>query len=677
VTDAAPAVPDPDAFPTGAALAVPDPDASPTGERLGYVPGLDGVRAFAVAAVMAYHAGVSHVTGGFLGVDAFFALSGFLITSLLLGEARHTGTIRLASFWARRARRLLPALFLVLCFVGLFAWLAAPQGTYPGLRLDSLATLLYVANWHFILEGSSYFQAALAPSPLTHTWSLAIEEQFYVVWPLVVLALVKLRRTPMTLLCVAGAGALASTLWMAWLHRAGGDPTRLYYGTDTHAMTLLCGAALAAALAVRARDADPAALRARGAAGIAVQLAGLAGALVLAAMVLRVTGTTSWLYKGGFLVAGVATAAVIASVVTVPTGAMAAVLGWSPIRFIGRISYGLYLWHYPLFLWLDHERTGLYGLRLLAVRVGVTLVVATASFYLVERPIRHGLVLRGASAIASTIGAVAVTVAVVVSTSLAAALPAAGALPPQPPFHDPVRALMLGDSTMLTLGVAVAPWSHVYDVNENADSTILGCGVTTSDAQVELGHRIPTNWPCRTYPGTHETMQGIWTKAVDSFNPEVVAILAGRWEVHNVLRNGQVVNITQPAFQADVATGLTQAVTIAKSHGARVVLMTQPCANSGERPDGQPWPEDSPSRIATYNRIVRLVARSTGTTVLDLFAMVCPGGTYHQVIDGVTVRSPDGVHFAIGSGGAGPYLAPRVFPVLVTLGRLAEAGAQR
>jgi len=646
-----------------------DPDASPVGERLSYVAGLDGIRAFAVAAVIAYHAGVSHVTGGFLGVDVFFALSGFLITSLLLGEARHTSTIKLGAFWARRARRLLPALFLVLCFVGIFAWLGAAPGTYPGLRLDSLATLLYVANWHFILEGSSYFQAALAPSPLTHTWSLAIEEQFYLVWPLVALGLVKLRRTPATLLGVAAAGALGSTAWMAWLHRAGGDPTRLYYGTDTHAMTMLCGAALAAGLATLAKDKDPSSLRARGTASIAIQLAGLAGVLVLATMVLRVTGQTSWLYKGGFLVAGLATAAVIASVVFVPRGALSVVLGWAPVRFVGRISYGLYLWHFPLFIWLDHERTGLSGLRLLSVRVAVTVAVATASFYLVERPIRHGLVLRGVRAAVATACAVAVTVGIVIATSLAAALPAAGALPPQPKFHDPVRALLLGDSTMLTLGIAIAPWSHVYDVNENASSTILGCGVTTSDAQILHGQPVPTNFPCARHPGAHVTMQQIWRHAVATFHPEVVAILAGRWEVHNLLVDGRPVNITQPAFQAQVAAGLTRAVRIAGADGARVVLMTQPCSSSGERPDGRPWPEDAPGRIATYNGIVREVARATGSTVLDLFSMVCPGGNYEQSIDGVTVRSPDGVHFALQSG---PFLAPRVFPVLVTEGRLAE-----
>jgi peptidoglycan/LPS O-acetylase OafA/YrhL len=656
---------------SGAAVVLDDPDASPVGERLSYVKGLDGIRAFAVGAVMAFHGGVTHVTGGFLGVDVFFCLSGFLITSLLLGEARHTGTIRLGAFWARRARRLLPALFLVLCFVGLYAWLAAPPGAYPGLRLDSLATLLYVANWHFILEGQTYFQAALAPSPLTHTWSLAIEEQFYLVWPIVVLAIVKLRRSPATVLVVAAVGAVASTAWMAWLHRGGGDPTRLYYGTDTHAMTMLTGAALAAALVLVTKGRDPSSIRARGSLNLVVQVLGFGGAAVLAVMALKVTGTTPWLYKGGFLVAGVATAAIILSVVAVPRGVLSAILGLGPIRYLGRISYGLYLWHYPLFLWLDHERTGLYGVRLLALRVGVTLLVATASFYLVERPIRHGLVLRGAKAIVLTATSVVVTISIVAATSLAAAAPAQGSLPIQPPFHDPVRALVIGDSTALTLGIAIAPWTHLYDVNE-LDQATLGCGVTVSDAQIEHGIAIPTNWPCRTDPGTHPTIFEMWSRDVATFHPDVVAILAGRWETHDVLRGGHVLNITQPGFQADVTEGLTRAVHVASAEGARVVLLTAPCTSSGERPNGSPWPEDSPSRLAIYNAIVARVARATGATVLDLHAMVCPGGHYQQVIDGVTIRSPDGVHFAVGPNGAGPYLAPRILNVLVAEGRQAS-----
>ena len=652
------------------AAGIDDPDASPVGERLRYVAGLDGVRAFAVAAVIAYHAGVTHVTGGFLGVDVFFCLSGFLITSLLLGEARHTGTIRLAQFWARRARRLLPALLMVLCFVGLLSWLAASQGTYPGLRLDSLATLLYVANWHFILEGSSYFKEALAPSPLTHTWSLAIEEQFYVVWPLLVVLLVRLRRATAALLVVSALGAIASTVWMAMLFTPGADTTRLYYGTDTHAMTLLSGAALAAALALLARKRDPSTLRARGTAGFAVQAAGVAGAGVLCAMALKVNGETDWLYRGGFLLAGIATAAVILSVVTVPRGPLAAVLSFSPIRFVGRISYGLYLWHYPLFIWLDHERTGLFGIRLLLLRLAVTLAVATASFYLVERPVRHGLVLRGATAAVSTAVAVALTVAMIFATSLAAAIPAAAAAPPQPPFHDPVRALLIGDSTMLTLGVAIAPWEHLYDVDELDDGT-LGCGVTFSNAQIEHGVSIPTALPCSLNSDRAPvTIFGAWANEVATFRPDVVAILAGRWEVHNLKVGLRTVNITQRSFQEEVASGLTRAVDISKSMGANVVLVTQPCADSGERPDGQPWPEDSASRLAIYNGIVRAVAGRTGASVLDLDSMVCPGGRYVQAIDGVTVRQPDGVHFATTSG---PFFAPRIFSVLIAEGRASQA----
>ncbi|HLK45693.1 MAG TPA: acyltransferase, partial [Acidimicrobiales bacterium] len=409
-------------------VAVADPDGSPEGPRLSYVGALDGVRALAVAAVIAYHAGVTHVTGGFLGVDAFFTLSGFLITSLLLGESRRTGTIALGGFWARRARRLLPCLLLVLCFVGLFSWLAVPQGQYPGLRLDSLATLFYVANWHFILQGSSYFSQVLPLSPLTHTWSLAIEEQFYVVWPLVVLAAVALfRRSAATvLLVVASAGALASTVWMradAPGHLS--DPTRLYYGTDTHAMTILVGAALACALALLAKGRDPSTLRARGALGVAAQALGGAGAAVLAYLAVTVDFKTPWLYlKGGYLLAGLAAAAVLVSVVTVPNGPLGRALSLPPVRFVGRVSYGLYLWHYPLFLWLDHAHTGFSGLHLLAVRVVATLCVATASFYLVERPIRHGLVLRGTRAVLATAGAVVATVSMILATSLAAALPA-------------------------------------------------------------------------------------------------------------------------------------------------------------------------------------------------------------------------------------------------------------
>ncbi len=190
-----------------------DDESAVSHTRLAYLPGLDGVRALAVVAVMMFHGGIPHMAGGFMGVDAFFVLSGFLITSLLIGEWRQTLTIKLGAFWARRARRLLPAL-LMLLFVAFFASVIVPEGTYGALRLDALSTLLYVSNWHFILVGSNYFNETAASSPLLHTWSLAVEEQFYLIWPLVVLGVMYFTRSLKALFALCVAAAIASAVWM-------------------------------------------------------------------------------------------------------------------------------------------------------------------------------------------------------------------------------------------------------------------------------------------------------------------------------------------------------------------------------------------------------------------------------------------------------------------------------
>jgi len=222
----------------------------------GFVPGLDGIRAVAVLGVMLYHGGAPMATGWFLGVNMFFVLSGFLITSLLLGEWARRLSIRLGQFWARRARRLLPALLLMLVGVAAYARFFATPGEFADLRLDSLSTLFYVANWHFIVSGSNYFAAAAQPSPLSHMWSLAIEEQFYIVWPPVVLVLLHLgrrlrpSRRLLPVLAAAVLGALASAADMRWSFLHGASVTRLYEGTDTRCQDILVGASLAIGLAI-------------------------------------------------------------------------------------------------------------------------------------------------------------------------------------------------------------------------------------------------------------------------------------------------------------------------------------------------------------------------------------------------------------------------------------------
>ncbi len=223
------------------------PDAPRKGATLAYLPALDGVRGVAMIGILGVHGGVYLTAGGFFFLDSFFALSGFLITSLLLVEWRKRGTIKLGAFWARRARRLLPALFVMLIGVAVLFGIFVPAGTYPTLRGDSLSALFYVANWHFIFSGSDYFHMTGLTSPLIHTWSLAVEEQFYLVWPLIFLAVLKISGSLRALLIVAITGALASALEMALLY----NPTninRLYFGTDTHAQSVLVGATLAVGL---------------------------------------------------------------------------------------------------------------------------------------------------------------------------------------------------------------------------------------------------------------------------------------------------------------------------------------------------------------------------------------------------------------------------------------------
>src|SRR2546430_14428904 len=209
-----------------------------------YQPALDGLRALAVLGVLLYHAGVSWAPGGFLGVDAFFVLSGFLITSLLVDEWRTRGRIDFRRFWARRARRLLPALVLVVIAVGAYAVFGARPDELGRIRRDTLGSVLYVANWRQLFE-SSYFAKLATPSPLRHTWSLGIEEQWYLVWPLALVVMVRVtagRRW--AVIGMAAALAFGSAALMAVLFDPG-DPSRVYYGTDTRAQALLLGAVLA------------------------------------------------------------------------------------------------------------------------------------------------------------------------------------------------------------------------------------------------------------------------------------------------------------------------------------------------------------------------------------------------------------------------------------------------
>ncbi|MFN8126646.1 MAG: acyltransferase family protein [Candidatus Nanopelagicales bacterium] len=368
------------------------PGAKP-GERTGtrglaYIPGLDGIRAIAVLAVLLYHADVPWMPGGFLGVDMFFVLSGFLITSIVLTELDKSGRLDFKRFYIHRGRRLLPALFAVLIFSAVLAAIFAPDAAAT-LRRDIPAALFYATNWVYVIADQSYFELTGRPPLLQHLWSLAVEEQFYLIWPAVAVFLFR-RGGRSRVREWALIGAVASTIIMIVLSFLGGYPepndgSRVYFGTDSHAMGLLIGAALATVWI-------PQRLGNRVAAGarILIDAVGL-GALAVAILIMMTShSNASWLYWGGFTVFSVVVAAVIAAT-SHPASLLGRALGTQPLKYIGQRSYGLYLWHWPVFMVL---RPGLdvplEGFANLVLRFAVTFGLAELSYRYIEMPIRRG-----------------------------------------------------------------------------------------------------------------------------------------------------------------------------------------------------------------------------------------------------------------------------------------------
>lgn len=450
-----------------------------------YLPALDGLRALAVGAVVAYHFGLHWVNGGYLGVDLFFVLSGFLITGLLVGEWGSRGTVGLRAFWFRRARRLLPAVMLLLLVLSLYTWLGGPNVTPSTFGGDALATLFYYANWHLIFAHESYFAQFLLPSPLRHTWSLAIEEQFYLVWPLLLLGGLRLwRRRGQSRARHAGrssfprAAAVAVTAFLATASAAemvylytqshGADINRVYYGTDTRAFELFIGAVLALLVTGRP-DHSP---RVRRLLHLASPVAALALGTLWVTAGDDAGNPATWMFKGGLVVAALLAAVIIAGVAQPHSGPFGRVLSVRPLRWVGGISYGIYLWHWPVYVLMTDVTTGLEGMPLLLARLGATMAAATTSFYLVERPIRRyhwkgwaflSVIGAGAGATATAIAIAASTVAVadvplhtaatvkVVSpTAVPHPLPPPIDLPPGrvPSSSAPLRVMTIGDSVM-------------------------------------------------------------------------------------------------------------------------------------------------------------------------------------------------------------------------------------
>ncbi len=630
-----------------------------------YKPPLDGLRAVAVLSVMAYHfGGADGLDGGFLGVDMFFVLSGYLITSLLLVEWTRHQTIALAAFWGRRARRLLPAILVVLIAIALWAKIDAATDRLDILRGDMLWTLFYGTNWHFIGSGQSYFDLFSEASPLRHAWSLAIEEQFYLVWPLVVFVTMRIARGRTVLLAaVCGVGIVASGLVMATLFDSA-DPSRAYYGTDARASQLLVGALLAVGLnrwAARNRSQR-----------IAVQAVGYLSVIFCLWAFVFVGDKSAWLYYGGFVLFAVATAAIILLVITPVKSPVTRVLSVGWIRWIGAISYGLYLWHWPLQVVLSENRTGLSGWTLTIVKVAATFGVASLSYYLIEMPIRRGLFKGRTAKIIAPASLVAVALITLGATAGGTATPrflkavpnkilesstpsVVTTLPTaMPSLPSPI--LLVGDSVADTLGFALAIEAGRRGVVLTS-AVRSGCGLITGLPTNPEGVEIPWGKTCS--DGTIDYL----TSQIEEKNPALV-LWHSSWESAGRIVDGQYYEFGTPQADAMLFNLIDQSAKILESRGAQLVLVTNPPrAQNNDLGYGS---AEEDARIEHLNLLFQKYAFShPEVRILDLAAIVCHKGTpCPEYVGGVRLRPRDGGHYE----GDGPaWVAPQLLDALAKL----------
>lgn len=662
--------------------------ASPGAKTFKHIPALDGLRGLAVLAVVLYHFAPELVPAGFLGVDVFLVLSGFLITSLALEEVDRTTSMSASGFFARRARRLLPAAIATIVVVVIVARILDHGSVDSSLRGHAIASLTYIANWWSIAQQNSYQAAFGAESPLNHFWSLAVEEQFYLVFPIALIGTVALLRRRIGVhrlahvaLIGAVVGAIASCALMWVLRTPGSDPSRVYLGTDTRSQALFVGIAIACIIRLRSVNSLRAVTRTTLTTAALVALAALVG------IATTTDFRSDWLYTGGFLFIAIATGIVVLAL-NGHDSFFTKALSFRWLRTLGLVSYGLYLWHWPIKVFVTGERLHLSDdqtgrIELFVIRVALTAGATALSWYLIEQPFRRrkpasneAATTKRLSRTYTSFGALGAT-ALVVGIVWFAAAPSA---PAQTDFSSkvapstantksaeaPISLLWFGDSVAWTIGGGIIefPWPTGY--NSPFDPTriviwnkgIFECPMmqqqTRSFGILRSGGGSCVGWETK------------WRDASASFSPDAIVWSGALRDTYDVLVDGTWVSFGSPEWTDLYNAELDKAAAIATENGIPLVIVSQ--ADPLVIPDEKSEDSLTASNIGKFAQLRQIQreyarAHSDTTVSIDLNELLCAGGTCEELTSsGETIRIDD-LHYST-AGSA--HIAPAVTTAIET-----------